>query len=742
MKNIRKLIFSMLVFTMFLCVKTDVYADAEQISPAFLDEAKEDPLYAQYHNAFSLMSAGSKYTIATAKKKIVHQSRFDSKYNKVYGIDVSKWQGNIDWEKVKADGVDFAIIRLGYRGMDSGTLALDSYFEQNIKAAHAAGVDIGIYFFTQAITASEAKKEAEYCIQKLAPYKSYVSYPVMIDIEPSGGRLDKANLSKAAKTSICSNFCSTIEAAGYTSGIYCSKSYFSSWLNMEKLENTYYVWLAHYTDNTDYTGKFDMWQFSSRCSVNGISGYVDMDVCYIPVTPGAPKNLTQTKGTVDSVSLSWGAVVGADGYKIYQYKSDGTLEASYTSTEPVLTIGNLTKGKTYYYKVRAYSIYIDGTKKYSKYTAQLPAYTTPGDMAGLKTEARTDTTVTIAWNKISGVSGYRVRMYDAATGTYITVKNVTTNSYTIADLSPAASYVIKVQAYVKMNGTTKLYGAYSAETKIYTQPAMVTSVKISDLQKKSMTISWKKQSNVLGYRVYLYNSKGKQISKADTSVNSYCIKGLTTGTAYSVKVRAFYAKENGTVIYGALTTKMNVTTLPAKVTGIKQSNVTTDSLQLTWKKKTGASGYKVYLYDSTAKAYKKVKTTTGNSYTLKKLKAGKKYKVKVVTYVLNGTKTYAAEESDIYQAVAKPANVRSLKQTGKTKNTVSISWAKTARATGYQLKIYNSKKKLVGTYTTGTTSYKFKKLSGRYTVKVRAYVKSSNTTAYSTNYTSILVYTR
>lgn len=743
MDKIRNFILGMLALVMFLGVRTEIYADTSEkaFDEATVDEAAQDPLYAKYNNSFSLMSGGSKLTISTAKKKIVHQSRFDDKYKRAYGIDVSKWQGTINWKKVKADGVDFAIIRLGYRGMADGSLNIDSYFETNIKAAHEAGVDIGIYFFTQAITTSEAKKEADYCISKLAPYRSYVSYPVMIDLEPCGGRLDKADLSKSKKTSICEKFCSTIEAAGYTSGIYCSKSFFASWLNMSKLEDKYYVWLAHYTDNTDYTGKFDMWQFSSSCSVKGITGYVDMDVCYLPVDPSIPRNLMQTLGSEDTIALSWGAVVGADGYKVYQYTADGTLENSYTSEVPEYTVVDLKKGKTYYYKVRSYSIYIDESKKYSKYTSKLAAYTTPKDVTGFGTAARTDTTVTLEWDKVSNASGYRVRMYNEDTEEYETVKNVYTNSYTMEDLDPAASYKVMVQAFASMNGETKLFGDYSKETTIYTQPKQVTGLKISDLQKKSISVSWSRQSGVGGYRVYLYNHKKKLISKTDTTDNFFLFKGLTTGTKYFVKVRAFYPKESGALIYGELTSNMEITTLPAKVTGIKQKDVETDRLTLTWKKKIGATGYKVYLYDPSTKEYKKIKTTNETTYTIKRLIPGKTYKVKVIAYVVNGTKKYAGEESELYKAVTKPAEVRKLKLSGATKKSVSISWKKTARAAGYEVKVYNSRKKLVKTYTTTKTSYKCTNLSGRYTVKVRAYTKTDNAKAYG-SYTSVPVSTR
>lgn len=741
-KIIGKIMFCVLAVGMLFFMKESIFAETRNQNGFLVDEAKEDPLYEKYHSSMQLMSGGSKYTIAQAKKKITHQSGFSSKYEKIYGIDVSKWQEEIDWEKAKADGVEFAVIRLGYRGMANGALALDPYFEKNIKGAHEAGVDVGIYFFTQALNTTEAKEEAKFCLKYLSDYKSYVTYPVIIDLEPCGGRLDKANLSKSKKTAICETFCTTVEAAGYTGGIYCSKSMFLTWVDIASLEKEHYVWLAHYTDSTNYERRFDMWQFSSSCSVKGISGNVDMDVAYNLKTPAAPTNLNQTEIAEDSLTFTWNNVVGADGYRVYQYDKNDNRENTYSTTEQSVTISGLSEGHTYRYKVRSYYTGADGTRKYSKYSPLFLASTKSAQVSGIVTDSRTENSVTVAWDGQSNAEGYRVRLYNREDQSYETVAHVQTTSCEIPDLVEAKGYDVVVQAYIKLNGVTKNYGPYSEIATVYTTTKTVTGVKLSALTKTTMSVSWKKQSKADGYRVAWYDAKGKQIDYAETTDTTWTIRRLSTGTDYRVKVRSFYLNDKNSKILGSYSAASKITTLPSKVGKVKKLSVTTQSLQLSWKEKKGADGYKIYRYDSAAKAYKKIKTTTQTNYTMKKLRAATKYKIMVVAYVTNGTKNYLAEESDVYQFVTRPAEVRKLKQTAKTKSTATVSWKKTARASGYQVKIYNKKKKLIGTYLTAKTTWKFKKLSGSYTVKVRAYAKSANATSYGESYARCTVSTK
>lgn len=194
------------------------------------------------------------------------------------GIDVSKWQGNIDWNAVKAAGIDFAIIRVGYRGSETGVLVEDPYYRQNINGATKAGIKVGVYFFTQAITEAEAVEEASMVLDRIAGYN--LSYPIFIDSENGSGNARANGLDKATRTACVSAFCKTIQNAGYRAGVYASKSWYNSKLDTSQL-NSYCIWVAQYNTECTYTGRYSIWQYSSKGSVPGISGNVDLNISYM-----------------------------------------------------------------------------------------------------------------------------------------------------------------------------------------------------------------------------------------------------------------------------------------------------------------------------------------------------------------------------------------------------------------------------------------------------------------------------
>ena len=192
------------------------------------------------------------------------------------GIDVSKWQADIDWKAVAGAGIDFAIIRVGYRGYSkAGPLVEDPYFRANIAGATKAGVKVGVYFFSQAVTEAEAIEEASMALKLVKGY--HLDYPIFIDTEKSGGRADK--LSKDARTKIVKAFCKTVQNDGYKAGVYANKDWFENHLNADEL-NSYTIWVAQFRAECTYTGKYDMWQFTETGSIPGIKGNVDLNICY------------------------------------------------------------------------------------------------------------------------------------------------------------------------------------------------------------------------------------------------------------------------------------------------------------------------------------------------------------------------------------------------------------------------------------------------------------------------------
>lgn len=197
--------------------------------------------------------------------------------NSHVGIDVSKWNGDIDWDKVKNAGVEFAIIRAGYRGSVTGTLVEDPYYRTNMKGAAASGIPTGVYFFTQAVNEVEAVEEASAVIKLLQEYQ--VTYPVFIDTESAGGNGRADQLDVETRTLVCEAFCRTIENAGYKAGVYGSRNWYNNRLQAAQLEK-YHIWLAEYRSVPLYQGYYQMWQYTSRGKIDGITGNVDMNISY------------------------------------------------------------------------------------------------------------------------------------------------------------------------------------------------------------------------------------------------------------------------------------------------------------------------------------------------------------------------------------------------------------------------------------------------------------------------------
>jgi len=194
------------------------------------------------------------------------------------GIDVSKYQPSINWESVKASGVNFVIIRCGYRGSSTGVLIEDPYFRSHIKGAKAAGLKVGVYFFTTAVTEAEAVEEASMCAYLCKGYG--LDYPIFMDCE-SSNRPGYNGMSASQRTAIIKAFCNTIRSAGYSAGVYANKTWLTSYMNAGELSG-YKIWLAQYNSaGPTYSGRYDMWQYTSKGSVQGISGNVDMNQSYM-----------------------------------------------------------------------------------------------------------------------------------------------------------------------------------------------------------------------------------------------------------------------------------------------------------------------------------------------------------------------------------------------------------------------------------------------------------------------------
>lgn len=196
----------------------------------------------------------------------------------ITGVDISEYQGDIDWQKVKEAGIEFVFVRVGYRTYGGGEITFDSKFADNLKGANEAGLNVGVYFFSQAVSAEEAIEEADAVIDAIEPYD--ISYPVVFDWEliyDDSARTDEMTVEDLADS--CISFCERVKSAGYTPMIYQNKGTCMAKLDLPRLKD-YDFWLAEYADEPSYYYDYKIWQYSSTGTVPGINGQVDMNIAF------------------------------------------------------------------------------------------------------------------------------------------------------------------------------------------------------------------------------------------------------------------------------------------------------------------------------------------------------------------------------------------------------------------------------------------------------------------------------
>lgn len=607
-----------------------------------------DPLYKKYMGVSPIAYSRAKkfgVTQPTTPPALVGVDSVD-------GIDVSMYQAYstpIDWDKVKAAGISYAIIRCGYRGWGTGEIVADSYFKQNIEGALAAGLQVGVYFYTQAITETEAKQEADFCKNAVKGYD--ITLPIYIDIENADpkGRLDSSGLTKAEKTNICKAFANRVQSANYTGGVYANKTWLENYIDGVALAKKFAIWLAHYNTSTDYAGEFSMWQYSSRATINGIRGSVDVNKNYL-TKPHQVTNLTAAPSTTNPSEfiLSWTRAAGAYKYQVKTYDeatstwvSLGTTKSNtFTVVEPYSTAERQ-------YKVRAFKLI--GTEKiYGAYSSTVTFGVNLKKVTGLIQTAADKKSVSLKWNKLLTANGYYVYMYNSNKKEWSQIKvisdsNIVTANITGLDYSTV--YKFRVQGYaVNENGAVEPL-VNSSTLSAATTPKKAGKPKYSKITPEALKLTWKKVDKGSGYQVLRYDTAKEQYvvckSVLGKGHNYATIKGLKKGTKYKFKVQAF--KLAGEIKWaGERSSAYSILTVPAKVTSIKYS-FSGNKCTLKWKACDGAGGYEIQKYNKSTKKWYIVKNNKGNKnvkykFTLAK-KTSEKFRIRAYKNI-KGIKRY------------------------------------------------------------------------------------------------------
>ena len=378
-------------------------------------------------------------------------------YNIYNGIDVSKYNGDINWDKAKKDGVDFVIVRVGYRGYGkSGTLCTDPNYKANIEGALAAGIKVGVYYFTEALTTDEAREEAKFCISKIKDYN--ITLPVAIDYEyPTDGknpigRMYNAKLTKAEATANVKAFCAAVKKAGYTPLVYANKSDLSSLINGKTIGNTYKVWLANYTTKTTYANSYEYWQYTSSGKVNGITGKVDCNFWY-------------TKKSIDTAETTSSPVITP------------TNTPKPTAAPTVKPTAKPTAKPT-----------VKPTVKPTAKPTATPAQTTKISAPKPFKAVSTSKSITLKWTAPKNATGFEIYRKDFYDGKYKKVKtinNVKTQKYVDSNVESYHEYYYKIRSVISKS-SKKLYSSYLSLTVSAMQhKAAITTSSLKLLKKPS-----------------------------------------------------------------------------------------------------------------------------------------------------------------------------------------------------------------------------------------------------------------
>lgn len=706
------------------------YATGNMEADGLLEPVTEDdPEYHKYlenNDPYGIMTMSALW----GADSLTHQNRF-SGVSKVYGIDVSYYQGNIDWKKVKNSGVEFVIIRVGYRGYGSaGTLVEDPKFKTYLDGATKAGLKVGVYFYTQAITTAEAKAEAKFVLDRIKGYS--LQMPVYYDIESvdyDTGRLDSAGLSKAQKTALCTAFCDTIIKSGYSAGVYANYTWLNYYIDGAGLGKKYPIWLAHYTSNTNYDQRMDMWQYSGSGTVSGISAYTDVNVWYSGKLPLYVSDLISVANTSTSNSFAWNGAPDATGYEVYQgtSPSDPNKKKIGDTKNTYFTNSNKSTGTMYKYMVRAYSD-ASGKRVYGDYSEVFTTCTLPANISKISASAR-GTSVTISWDKVSKATDYIVEHY--VNGAWKQVGTTSSLSYKVNGITQNGVNKFRVKARRNYSGVYYNGGYTYVNAEVTDIPSTVTGIRSTSNTSTSNTITWNASTKAEGYEIYQWIGTTDSYKLIGTTTSTkFTNSKKSSGTMYRYKVRAFN-NVDGQRIEGAYSSEFTTCTLPANVS-FSLCSTDVDSITLNWNKVSKATGYQVEMY--TNGTWKTLSTLSGTSYTASDLSQKTAYRFRVRAIRNYNYINYYGDytEKDI---TIRPANTpEGLSSSANTSSSNTITWKSMNGVSGYSVYQWigttDSYKKL------GDTAYPYYTNSGKssgtmYTYRVKAYYVSDNVMQYS-----------
>lgn len=592
----------------------------------------------------SLLLAGTMLVTPVTASAFTGSSRFDSRTfthqdqfinaGIQQGIDVSYHNGTLNWSTIKAAGVDFAILRAAYRGYgDEGTLVRDTKFAEYMQGAMSQGIPVGAYIYSQAISTAEAVQEANYILNIVRGYS--LDLPIVFDYEfasKENGRLDSAwssgKLNKSKMTDIALAFCDTIKNAGYDAMVYANKTFLSKNLDHEVIENAgYEIWLAHYTTNTNYTGDYKIWQYTSSGKIPGIANKVfDCNFMYSGTISmslkisNIPNQIYQGYDVAPSVTVTNGGTVLTEG-------TDYTVTYQNNSGIGTATVNVFGAG--------IYDGYINLTKTFN---------IVPDTVQNMQISEAGTNTVDLSWSPVSGADGYIVQILK--NGKWVSVGNFVGTSAQISGLLPGSVNYVHIAAYASSNGKTYI-GNYNTAVKIETTVGAINP-RVLAYANNFVTLTWDKQTAANGYEVFKYDASSKKYvlykNITNPNTNTCKVTGLASNKKYDFKVRAYQIDDSEKTYapFGAVVSQYTSIAKP-KLNSAKSTSK--KKIKSSWSKVGGASGYQVMwsTYKNFSKNYKtKSVKAKYSSKTVTTAQSKKTYYVRVRAYkTVSGKKVYS-----------------------------------------------------------------------------------------------------
>ena len=632
MRKTTKITFFLLCMSILLILSSKIVYAA--------DDDIYDPEY-YTHNS----SEVSTYSTATSEiKNYNHGDKEGS--NIALCVDVSKWNSNIDWEKVKKAGVKAAFIRIGHSMLDDGALTLDPYYETNLKAARKAGIKVGVYYYSQATNAKEAIKEVNFILKHLDGTK--LDLPVVYDAECGtyvkngkvhDGKLGASATSKSAAkwSAVAREFCDAISEAGYTPMIYGSISKLTSTMGGEELSNDYQIWVARYNHSGkvlndsrfSFKGEYQVWQYTEVGTVSGIKGSCDLNFLY------------EDDLHVWTQKVSKKATPTANGVKTYycNYHDDTEEEVIYSPEKIKLSDDTYTyDGKehkptvkvkdsngeyisSYNYKVT----YDENCKKIGEHTVKI---TFKNQYKGTMTQTYTIEKGTQKISASNITKGYTQKAFPLEAKLTRGTGKLTYESSdkSVATISSKGNITPKKLGTVKITIT-------AAATKNYKKATKTVTVKITKasqvIEVSSISKPYSTKAFSLGAKLTTGTGKLTYVSN-DKKIATVSSKGKITPKKIG-KVRITITA-SGTKYYKQATKNITVTIKPVVPTIKSVKNSSAKAMKVTWKKDSKATGYTIRY--STYKSMKNAKSVTisknsTTKQTIKKLSKGKTYYVQI-----------------------------------------------------------------------------------------------------------------